>query len=53
MMTWASYLEGGHRIELELPVGSSYPTQWGPRKVLACKLEPIAWYPQPTEPPGV
>lgn len=44
-MIWQSEieLEGGARIilEMKLAVGSMYPTQWGDRKVVACRLVPV------------
>ena len=46
-----SVLENGHRVEGYFPVGESFNTQWGPRKVVRHEREVIDTL--PTEPFGV
>lgn len=46
-----SILENGHRVEYLLPIGSTYETEWGPRKVVSNGRETIST--TPTEPFGV
>lgn len=59
MKTWLWYarLENGHTAECtgkngacELRVGDTYPTQWGPRKVVG--VFSVVFDTSPTEPEG-
>ena len=46
-----SILENGHRVEYLMPIGSTYETEWGPRKVVSNGRETIST--TETEPFGV
>jgi len=46
-----SILENDHRVEAFLPIGSTFETEWGPRKVVGHERLVIST--EPTEPFGV